>query len=486
MEYQKYLYSAPYKSIEEFENDALLLAHDFRNSDFSISNKPNAIKTYKHKQLENLNRIKKFIDFDKIAPIIHITGSIGKGSILKYIENILRTAQYNTQIYTSPYNKTIYDSIKFNQQDICEKLFNEYFQYVWNICQQNKIYLPYLSLKSIIPYIAFSHNTNADVSLVEVSLGGQYDATNIIPFNELAILSRIDLEHTNFFGNNIYNIAEEKIAITKPGSKVIINQQTTQKLIEYIEKLAIGHKGKIINHPILSGDKNTLNTQQNSAIPIIINKIQDIYTADHKKENINTTIISALALQEKFNKITTDNIINGLLNTKLQGRMEFLSTNKKNKLYNFYVNDINSVHSTNSTNSTNFNNKIDISLDSAHNKAGIKNLNNYIKNQNKYKNIGIIFALSDKQTYLPKLNLLLSELKKHQKIKLTLSKIKGHYGLYSSIINEIDAIQNKFNNHDINIIFNIDRAITHQLQNKIDLLIITGSTYLLRNIYQIL
>ena len=137
---------------------------------------------------------------------IHIAGTNGKGSVAHMLASILQEAGYNTGLYTSPHLKDFRERIKKNGQMITE-------QKVIDFVLEHKHLFERLEMSFFEMTVALAFNyfskEKVDIAVIETGLGGRLDSTNIIN-PELSIITNIGLDHTNFLGNSIEEIAMEK------------------------------------------------------------------------------------------------------------------------------------------------------------------------------------------------------------------------------------------------------------------------------------
>lgn len=147
---------------------------------------------------------------------IHVAGTNGKGSTCAMLDSILRTAGYKVGLYTSPHIFDYTERIKVNGQDIPKEDFAELFEKVYNL----GIHLTEFEILTVIMFLYFQR-CNVDYVVLETGMGGRFDATNVIKENLCAIITQIDLDHTDRLGKTKDEIAFEKAGIIKPDCPVI-------------------------------------------------------------------------------------------------------------------------------------------------------------------------------------------------------------------------------------------------------------------------
>lgn len=147
---------------------------------------------------------------------IHVAGTNGKGSTCAMLESIIRTAGYKTGLYTSPHIFEYTERIKINGQEIPKSEFTKLFEEIDSI----GICLTEFEILTVMMFIYFQRN-NVEFVILETGMGGRLDATNVIKENLCAIITQIDLDHTDRLGKTKDKIAFEKAGIIKPNCPVI-------------------------------------------------------------------------------------------------------------------------------------------------------------------------------------------------------------------------------------------------------------------------
>ena len=147
---------------------------------------------------------------------IHVAGTNGKGSVCAMLESILREAGYKTGLYTSPHIWEYTERIKLNGKDIPKADFAYYVEKITNL----GVHLTEFEILTVMMFLYFKEQ-GVEVAIIETGLGGRLDATNVIKENLCAIITQIDLDHTDRLGKTKDEIAYEKAGIIKPNCPVI-------------------------------------------------------------------------------------------------------------------------------------------------------------------------------------------------------------------------------------------------------------------------
>ena len=174
----------------------------------------------------------------RVAPVVHIAGTNGKGSTLAMLDAMLQGAGRRVQRYISPHLVRFNERILFDGRAIPELELVE----VLDVCEQANAGAPitFFEITTAAAFLAFARQP-ADVVLLETGLGGRLDATNVIERPRLTALAPIALDHQGFLGDRLEQIAFEKAGILKPGVPCIVGPQPPEALA-VIEQRADGRR----------------------------------------------------------------------------------------------------------------------------------------------------------------------------------------------------------------------------------------------------
>ncbi len=164
---------------------------------------------------------------------IHIAGTNGKGSVCAYLQSILTLAGFKTGKYTSPNMISVCERINIDGEDISESEMEKLMSSVQSAAEQVKANLGEMPTPfEIWTAAAFCYfdKQKCDIVVLETGLGGERDATNVIPPPLMAIITRIALDHTEYLGNTLTEIAKAKAGIIKSGSRVITLPQADEAM----------------------------------------------------------------------------------------------------------------------------------------------------------------------------------------------------------------------------------------------------------------
>ena len=166
-------------------------------------------------------------DPQRACPIIHVTGTNGKTSTARMIETLLRARGLRTGLFTSPHLSDIRERIVIDGEplplDAFLATYDEVAPYVALVDEREPVRLSFFEVLTAMAFAAFA-DAPVDVAVVEVGLGGTWDATNIAD-GAVAVVTPISIDHTRYLGSTIEEIAGEKAGIIKPGAVAVLAQQ---------------------------------------------------------------------------------------------------------------------------------------------------------------------------------------------------------------------------------------------------------------------
>lgn len=170
----------------------------------------------------------------KLPPVIHIAGTNGKGSTAAMIRAGIEGSGATTHVYTSPHLARFHERIRVAGKLISEDDLTE----VLDICEKvnGGENITYFEITTCAALLAFSR-TPADYTILEVGLGGRLDATNVVPDPAMTVITPVSLDHQQYLGNTLAEIAGEKAGILKPGIFGIVAPQE-EVALEVIERQA--------------------------------------------------------------------------------------------------------------------------------------------------------------------------------------------------------------------------------------------------------
>ena len=178
-----------------------------------------------------LDRVRTVLDLlgdpQRNFRVIHVTGTNGKTSPARMIDAMVRGRGLRAGRYTSPHLRTIRERIVVDGEPISEERFVEAYDdirpYIEMADSMNDAPLSFFEILTVMAYAVFA-DAPVDVAVVEVGMGGTWDATNVVDA-DVAVVTPIGIDHTDYLPDTLDGIAEEKAGIIKPGSLTVVAQQ---------------------------------------------------------------------------------------------------------------------------------------------------------------------------------------------------------------------------------------------------------------------
>ena len=157
-------------------------------------------------------------DLDAL-PIVHVSGTKGKGSTCAFLESILRHRGLRTGFFSSPHLVNATERIRLNGQPVSQELFTSHFWRIYDkLREDSPQYFQFLTILAINVFCV----QRVDVAIMEVGIGGEYDTTNVIRRPRVCGITSLGIDHTELLGDTIEYIAWHKAGIMKKGVTTVV------------------------------------------------------------------------------------------------------------------------------------------------------------------------------------------------------------------------------------------------------------------------
>lgn len=260
--------------------------------------------------------------------VIHVAGTNGKGSAVAMLSAILQEAGYRVGTYTSPHLERYNERFLINGQEISDEAFAEEITLMKKLCgelaAEGKA-VP--TLFEIVTGAAFHYfaEQKVDILVLEVGLGGKYDATNIVPTPLLSLIMSISIDHTDFLGNSIEEIALEKAGIIKKNCPVVLYSQ--DEIVYNIMKDTAEENSATLYCPEDAEISISSQTLEGTVFSVKTNAFswQDLnlpLLGSYQIPNCITVLEACNVLRERGLSLPESAIRNGLKKARWAGRME--------------------------------------------------------------------------------------------------------------------------------------------------------------------
>jgi dihydrofolate synthase/folylpolyglutamate synthase len=268
---------------------------------------------------------------------VHIAGTNGKGSTAAMIASVLTKSGYRTGLYTSPHLNTIRERFRINGKLISTTEFTAIVARLKPEVERVNELSTYgeLTTFELLTALCFTYFSRhkVDFQVLEVGMGGRFDATNVIQ-PEVCVITSISLDHTQVLGNSVTEIATEKAGIIKPGSTVVLSPQkeaVTRVVEEACQRQGaeLVMVGRDITWRSLGFDSRQqlleVSGWQNKSGARSRYRISIPFLGRYQLENAATAVAALEVLIARGADIPQDSIIEGLRRVSWPGRLQVLA-----------------------------------------------------------------------------------------------------------------------------------------------------------------
>ena len=305
-------------------------------------------------------------------PTIHVGGTNGKTTTSRMIDSLLFEMGLRTGRFTSPHLESYRERIAINGQPIDPKAlifsYNDIAAYLDFIDSKFDNPISFFEAMTALAFAAFAEHP-IDVGVIEVGMGGEWDATNVIDA-DVSVIMPIDLDHTEYLGSTIGEIAQTKAGIIKEGGFVVLAEQKPEAAVELLKRAALvgadiareGIEYEVESRALaVGGQLLTIRTPKD--------RYEDIFLPLHGKHQASNAAAALVAVEAFFGdqELDYEAVLAGFANVQSPGRCEVLHRDPT------------------------------IILDAAHNPHGARAITDTIQNEFTFDEvIGIFAAMGDK------------------------------------------------------------------------------------------
>lgn len=266
---------------------------------------------------------------DQKMKIIHVAGTNGKGSVCAYLRAILTEAGYKCGVFTSPHLVEPTERFRIGENEVSKEQFLQAFLQIYESLDHEAIargegyhptFFEYLFFMAMLIF----ENAGLDYVILETGLGGRLDATNAVSHKELAIITKIGLDHTEYLGDTISAIALEKAGIAKEDAPLLFWDSEDEASVEILNYCA---ERNICAQGVSKKDYTYLDFQ-NKSIDFSYHSIYNNYIrlclrtiARYQMDNA-TLAARAAEILGGGSSITSEHIAAGIHKAFWAGRME--------------------------------------------------------------------------------------------------------------------------------------------------------------------
>ncbi|HEY7874251.1 MAG TPA: folylpolyglutamate synthase/dihydrofolate synthase family protein [Actinomycetota bacterium] len=258
---------------------------------------------------------------------IHITGTNGKTSTARIATSLLSATGLTVGTYTSPHLESVRERIALSGEPISEAAFGEAFDhlrpYLGHVEADVGAHLTYFEVLTGL-FFLWAAETPVDAVVIEVGLGGRWDATNVVDA-PVAVITNIGLDHTGLLGDTREAIAAEKVGIVKPGS-VIVTGERSPAILELFEDALEGHDVTVsaLGRDFHESDNRVAFGGRYVAVDTSAGRYDDLFLPLHgSHQGVNAAIaLEAITRFLPAQPLAHDLVLEGLGKTSAPGRIE--------------------------------------------------------------------------------------------------------------------------------------------------------------------
>jgi dihydrofolate synthase/folylpolyglutamate synthase len=265
----------------------------------------------------------------KCAPVVHVAGTKGKGSVAAMVASILKAAGLRTGLFTSPHLHTFTERIRMDGSPIDEEKFAYHLGQVWQHVEAMGSESAYgkPSTFEVLTAMAFDlfRAERVDVQVLEVGLGGRLDSTNVA-VGQVAVITSLSLDHTAVLGDHVALIASEKAGIIKPGARVVLSPQEPEAEAVVVDACRrLGVELWRLGHDVTwqTGPADLAGQQVNVRTPSRTYDLTVPLLGVHQRENAAAAVAAVEAMDLN---VSVDEVVRGVRDVEWQGRFQVLST----------------------------------------------------------------------------------------------------------------------------------------------------------------
>ena len=262
---------------------------------------------------------------------IHVAGTNGKGSVSHMLAAVLQKSGYKTGLYTSPHLVDFRERIRIDGVEVSRKYVVEFVEKHRHIFEKLSPSFFEMTVAMAFDYFAVE---KVDVAVVETGMGGRLDSTNIVsPL--VSVITNISLDHTEFLGPALQDIAREKAGIIKKGIPVVIGEmqeETSDLFIEVAHRqdseIYFAAKKFSCDHSLITGSLQSFHISRKGKV--LYSKLDTDLLGIYQKKNILTVLQTIEILKKRGLPVERKAVRAGLRNTAritgLSGRWQVLAT----------------------------------------------------------------------------------------------------------------------------------------------------------------
>lgn len=266
---------------------------------------------------------------------VHVTGSKGKGATAHMIEGILRHSGHSTALFTSPHLHSYTERIRIGEDAVSMGEFAAGLGAIRTAVDAEKGAVngnvsTFGVLTALFFWLVRAQALRVEWQVVEVGLGGRFDATNVFTDTDVAVFTPISLEHTQILGSTTLEIASDKSGIIRPGSIVVVAPQHDPAVVDLLRDRTAEAEGEFIDvaasYRVEPLEKHVYGQSFALHGPEGTRELRTPMLGFHQLQNASTAVAVAEALRRRGDLVSESGIANGITRTRVPGRLEVMGS----------------------------------------------------------------------------------------------------------------------------------------------------------------
>jgi dihydrofolate synthase/folylpolyglutamate synthase len=273
--------------------------------------------------LENISRLLEPLGNPHLRyPTVHVGGTNGKGSVVAFVDAMLRAGGYRTGRFTSPHLIALNERFLVDGRPIDDDELDRCIGLFQRITRDWETPPTYFEVATAVAFWHFA-TCQVDCAVIEVGMGGRFDSTNVVR-PEACAITTVDLDHTRWLGTTRAEIAREKAGIIKPGTPVVVGEMDDEAREVILQRAAelrtrVRLVGRDFTYRLEPGGEGGFAFQRDG---LALERVSLGLPGQYQGANAAVAVVLAQELQFKFPGLTREAIETGLRDASWPGRFE--------------------------------------------------------------------------------------------------------------------------------------------------------------------
>ncbi len=267
---------------------------------------------------------------EHLPPVIHVAGTNGKGSTIAFMRAMAEAAGLSVHVYTSPHLVRFHERIRLGGAGGSRPISEPHLAELLEECEAANAGRPitFFEITTAAALLAFSRR-RADLCLLEVGLGGRLDATNVVSDPAVTVITPVALDHADFLGDSLPQVAAEKVGILKPGVPAVLAPQEDAAFD------VIFARAEALSAPVLAAGRDWQAFEQHGRLvwqdeTALLDLPLPSLPGRFQVDNAGTAIAALRAFGDS--RIDEGAMATGLRRVRWPGRLQFVSSGRLHRI----------------------------------------------------------------------------------------------------------------------------------------------------------